>query len=81
MEVAKQLCQNTLETLPEKLQAGVEFFWNFAKLGSVNANRIIHTHSKCIHLGASIIVPTGKRKWDVIDRMCALPTPKSRSFV
>ena len=38
--VAKQPRQNSLETSPEKLQAGVRYFWNIAKfrpkLASVN---------------------------------------------
>ena len=40
MQVAKQPCENSLETSPEKLQAEVGFFWNLAKfctkLASVN---------------------------------------------
>ena len=39
VQVAKQPHQNSLETSPEKLQAGVGFVCNFMKLASVIANR------------------------------------------
>ena len=65
VQVAKQPHQNSLETSPEKLQAGVRFFWNIAKLASVNANR-----SK----------KKKKKNHDFISRLSPLPDCYTRSL-